>query len=223
MSGGSQGKKIRVVLADDHTMFRQGLREMLLTGGDIEVVGEAEDGRGALEEIRRHKPDVAILDVEMPGLDAREVLIRLPEVSPETQPVIVTVFAEARLARELVRLGARAYVTKNATLQELLAAVRSAARSPGGDNVLLAVPRGLIEGAGGAEDCELSERELEILLLVARGLSNRQVASELHLAEATVKRHLANIYTKLNVGSRGEAVRRALSKGWFTSHDVTRR
>ncbi|QYJ16898.1 Response regulator protein VraR [Rubrobacter xylanophilus DSM 9941] len=216
------GERIRVVLADDHTMFRQGLREMLLTGGDIEVVGEAENGRAALEEIRRHKPDVAILDVEMPEMDAREVLLRLPETSPQTRTVIVTVFAEARLARELVRLGARAYVTKSATLQELLAAVRSAARNTSGDNVFLAVPRGLIEGSGGTEGCELSERELEILLLVARGLSNRQVASELHLAEATVKRHLANVYAKLNVGSRGEAVRKALSKGWFTSHDVTR-
>ncbi|HEV8223737.1 MAG TPA: response regulator transcription factor, partial [Rubrobacteraceae bacterium] len=125
---------------------------------------------------------------------------------------------------ELLAQGASGYLVKSASLEELLAAVRAAAHSPlrpRGENVILAVPRSVLERVEERGEEEPSGRELEILLLAARGLSNRQIAASLTLSEATVKRHLANLYAKMDVGSRGEATRKALSEGWFTARDLT--
>jgi DNA-binding NarL/FixJ family response regulator len=216
---------IRVVLADDHTMFRQGLKEMLSTDEYIEVVGEAENGAEAVELAKKTLPDVVVLDVEMPVMGAREAMNRLLLLSPSPRIVVVTMHDDPRLVRELLRSGASAYLVKSASLEELLTAVHAAAESPAGphdENVVMVVPRGAFERAEKAtEDGGLSARELEILLLVARGLSNRQIAQSLRLAEATVKRHLANLYPKMGVGSRGEATSKALSEGWISTRDVT--
>jgi DNA-binding NarL/FixJ family response regulator len=215
---------IRVLLADDHTMFRQGLKEMLSTDAGIEVVGEAGNGQEAVTLARQMKPDVVVLDVEMPVMGAAEAMDAMLELSPRPRILIVTMFDSPRLVRELLARGARGYLVKSASLEDLLAAVRAAAKGPSGprgENVILAIPREVLQRVEKRGEEEPSARELEILLLAARGLSNRQIAASLSLSEATVKRHLANLYAKMDVGSRGEATRKALSEGWFTSRDVT--
>ena len=220
------GSRIRVLLADDHTMFRQGLKEMLATGGDIEVVSEASNGREAVALAERIKPDVVILDVEMPVMGAVEVMDRLLEVSPTPRVVILTMHDNPRLVREFLGRGASGYLSKSASIEGLLTAVRTAAESPLGlrqENVVLAVPREVLERVENDAEGEPSARELEILLLAARGLSNRQIATTLTISEATVKRHLANLYAKMGVGSRSEATSKALSEGWMTTRDLTRR
>jgi DNA-binding NarL/FixJ family response regulator len=219
------GSRIRVLLADDHTMFRQGLKEMLATGGDIEVVGEASNGREAVALAEKINPDVVILDVEMPVMGAAEVMDRLLEVSPVPRVVILTMHDNPRLVREFLGRGASGYLSKSASIEGLLTAVRTAAESPLGprqENVVLAVPREVLERVEYEAEGEPSARELEILLLAARGLSNRQIATTLTISEATVKRHLANLYAKMGVGSRSEATSKALSEGWMTARDLTR-
>ncbi len=220
-----KGSRIRVLLADDPTMFRQGLKEMLATGGDIEVVGEASNGRAALALAEKIRPDVVILDVEMPVMGAVEVMDRLLEVSPTPRVVILTMHDNPRLVREFLGRGASGYLSKSASIEGLLTAVRTAAESPLGprhENVVLAVPREALERVENDAEGEPSARELEILLLAARGLSNRQIATTLTISEATVKRHLANLYAKMGVGSRSEATSKALSEGWMTARDLTR-
>ena len=216
--------RIKVLLADDHTMFRQGLKEMLGTGGDIEVVGEASDGEEAVALAKKIKPDVVILDVEMPVMGAAEAMDLLLKVSPTPRVIILTMHDNPRLVREFLGRGASGYLSKSATLEGLLTAVRTAAESPLGprqENVVLAVPRAVLERVESEVEGDPSGRELEILLLAARGLSNRQIATTLTISEGTVKRHLANLYAKIEVGSRGEATRKALSEGWITTRDLT--
>ncbi len=214
-----------MVLADDHTMFRQGLKEMLSTDEGIEVVGEAENGEEVIKLAERTLPDVVVLDVEMPVMGAAEAMDRLLRFSPPPRIVVVTMHDDPRLVREFLGRGASAYLVKSASLDELLTAVRTAAEVPAeahDENVVMVVPREAFQRAERAtEEGGLSARELEILLLAARGLSNRQISHTLRVAEATVKRHLANLYPKMGVSSRGEATRKALSEGWISSRDVT--
>ncbi len=220
-----EGRAVKILLVDDHTMFRQGLKEMLSTDEEMLVVGEAEDGSGAVDLAAREEPDVVILDVEMPGMSAAETLEALLALSPAPRVLIVSMYDSPRLVRDLLGRGASGYLVKSASLEELLTAVRRAARSPqgsGGENVILAVPRSVLEKVEGGDEDRLSGREQEILLLAARGLSNRRISHALHISEATVKRHLANVYEKMGVGSRGEASQKALSEGWITAGDLTR-
>ena len=220
-----EGRTIKILLVDDHTMFRQGLREMLSTDEEMLVVGEAENGSAAVDLAAREHPDVVILDVEMPGITAAETLEALLALSPAPRVLVVSMYDSPRLVRDLLGRGASGYLVKSASLEELLTAVRRATRDPhgrGGENVILAVPRSVLEQVEGGDEERLSGREQEILLLAARGLSNRRISEALHISEATVKRHLANIYEKMGVGSRGEASQKALSEGWITAGDLTR-
>ena len=202
-------------------MFRQGVSEMLSTDEQIEVVGEAENGRQAFALAERLRPDVVLLDVEMPLMGARQVMERMLDNPPAPRVIIVTMHDEPRLVRELIGMGASAYLVKSATMQELHEAVHNAARSPMGpdEGVVMVVPPSVLEEREGADG--VSGRELEVLLMVARGMSNHQIAASLHLSEATVKRHLANLYPKIGVSSRGEAVRVALSRGWIGPYEMT--
>ena len=199
---------------------------MLSTDGGIEVVGEAENGAEAVDLARKTSPDVVLLDVEMPVMGALEAMDQLLGLSPPPKIVVVTMHDNPRLVREFLGRGASAYLVKSASLQELVAAVHNAAESPAeahDENVVMVVPREAFEQAERAtKEGGLSARELEILLLVARGLSIRQVSRALRVAEATVKRHLANLYPKMGVASRGEATSKALSEGWISTRDVTR-
>jgi DNA-binding NarL/FixJ family response regulator len=215
--------QIRVLVADDHAMVREGMAEMLSLNEDVEVVGQAGDGREAVELAKETSPDVVILDVEMPVMGAQAALRRLLELSPPPKVVIVTVFANQRLVRELLGLGASAFLTKNASSRDLAATVRSVTHvSPGDpDNVTITMPRDDFDAEELVES-SLSGREMQILRLAARGMGNKEVANTLHLSETTIKRNLSNVYGKLDVNSRGEAVSKAVSEGWVSSWDIAR-
>ncbi len=214
------GSRIRVLIVDDHTLFREGLSEMLATQAAIDIVGEARNGAEAIVLAQDKKPDVVLLDVEMPIMGGDESMGKIFEASPSSKVVILTMHDNPRMVRELVAQGASAYVVKSANRQELISAVRSAAQDEEG--VALSISQRTLDALEGRTRGPLSDREMEILLHVARGMSNTQIASRLKLSEGTVKRHLANIYNKLEVGSRSEAIRIALSEGWITSRDVGR-
>ncbi len=209
----------RVLLADDHTMFREGLAESLASYGGMEIVG-ATNAQGAVELARRSMPDVVIMQVQMPFERARETLNRIREISPAPKVVIVTMFEEPSMLRELLRLGISGYVLKSSSTAQLVGAVRAATLNPNEGNVVVGMPREMLEESEAGSAGVLSARQLEILLLSARGLSNSQIATHLHLAEGTVKRHLANIYRKMKVGSRSEAARKALQQEWITISDI---
>jgi DNA-binding NarL/FixJ family response regulator len=201
------------------------MAEMLSTDQGIEVVAEARDGREAVGLAREHRPDVVILDVEMPVMSGQVALRKLLDLRPPPKVVIVTVFADESHVRELLALGASAYLSKNSSMGDLISTVRAVAHGDRvgheGDGVILFVPRTALD-KDVPEESELSGREAEVLLLAARALSNREISEKLHLSETTVKRHLSNVYEKLGVRSRGEAARKALSEGWISAWDVSR-
>jgi DNA-binding NarL/FixJ family response regulator len=209
-----------VLLADDHTMFREGLAGLLSSYGGLEVVGETTNDQGAVVLARQTKPDVVIMQVQMPFERAREALERMRAVEPTPRVIIVTMFEDPAFVRDLLKLGATGYVLKSSSSRYLIATVRAAAFDPKARNVVVGMPRELLEEAEGGAEGVISARELEILLLAARGLSNRQIATRVHIAEGTVKRHLSNVYHKMEVNSRGEAVRQALLNEWITISDI---
>lgn len=211
---------IRVLLADDHALVREGMAELLSLNEDIEIVGQAESGEKAVALARRSKPDVVILDVEMPTMGAQAALEYLLKISPQPKVIIVSVLAEPSLVRRLIGLGASAYLVKNASMRNLLDTVRSVAHSQSRDNVIVSVPRESLREEQRTPELNLSRRQMEILRLTASGMRNKEIAEELDLAETTIKRHLADIYKKMEVGSRGEATRKAMAEGWISPVDV---
>ncbi len=195
---------------------------MLAVADDIEVAGEANTHERAAAIVSEERPDVVLLDLEMPGMGAEESMRRMLSLPQPPRVVIVTMHDEPRLIRRFIGAGASAYLPKSATLEELLAAVRNAAASPHSPSGVVGarvVPPEVLEDLDGRAD-DLSGRELEILLQAARGMSNQQIATSLHLSEATIKRHLANTYNKIGVGSRTEATQKALANGWISSFEV---
>ena len=212
---------IKVLLADDHTLFRNGLAGLLASYGGMEVVGSTPNGEEAVALVERTRPDVVLMQVQIPFERAKDVLTRMRAVSPPPKVVVVTMFESPRYLRELMGLGASAYLIKSASTQHLIGAIRAALFDPKGENVVVGMPRGMLEEAKKGSGGVLSARELEILLLAARGLSNREIGENLHIAEATVRRHLANAYSKMEVSSRAEATRKALQEEWITIGDVT--
>lgn len=210
-----------VLLADDHTMFREGLAGLLTSYRGLEVVGETANDEGAVALAREKKPDVVIMQVQMPFEKAREALEQMRAVEPPPKVVIVTMFENPDFLRDLLRLGASGYVLKSSSSRHLIAAVRAAVFDPVARNVVVGMPREMLEEAEGGAEGVISARELEILLLAARGLSNRQIAARVHITEGTVKRHLHNCFHKMEVGSRGEAVRKALHDEWITISEIT--
>ena len=210
-----------MLLADDHTMFREGLAALLTSYGGLEVVGETTNDQGAVTLAREKKPDVVIMQVQIPFEKAKEALDRMRAVEPTPKVVVVTMFEDPALMRDFLRLGASGYVLKSSSSRHLIATVRAAVFAPEGGNVVVGMPRELLKEAEGGSEGVLSARELEILILAAQGLSNRQIAGRVHLAEGTIKRHLHNTYNKMEVGSRGEAVRKALHDEWITIKEIT--
>jgi DNA-binding NarL/FixJ family response regulator len=212
---------IRVLLADDHTMFREGLARSLASYGGMEVVAEVPNDEQVLCLARQERPDVVVMQVQMPFERAKESLRQMRRLPDPLKVVVVTMFESPRYMRDLMDLGASAFLAKTSSTQHLIGAVRAAVFDPKDENVVVGMPREMLEEAEGGSDGVLSARELEILLLVARGLSNQQIAARVHVAVSTVKRHLANVYPKMGVGSRGEATREALMREWITIEDVT--
>jgi DNA-binding NarL/FixJ family response regulator len=214
-------RPIRVLLADDHTMFRQGLAAILASYGGMEVVAEVPNDEEALILARELKPDVVIMQVQMPFSRAIESLEAMRAFPEPPKVVIVTMFERPEYVRALTGVGASAYIVKSASSKHLVAAVRAAVLDPKSENAVVGMPPEMVEGTHDGAESFLSARELEVLLLAARGLSNERIASSLHIAEGTVKRHLANVYQKMGVGSRGEASREALLREWITIEEVT--
>lgn len=199
------------------------MAEILSTDPGIGVVAQAADGRAAVDLARKLMPDVVVLDVEMPVMSGQVALRKLLDLRPPPKVVVVTVFADESHVRELLALGASAYLSKNASMGDFISTVRSVAEERKGqdeNDVILFVPRGAFD-KDVTEESSLSGREAEVLMLAARALSNRQIAESLHLSETTVKRHLSNVYEKLGVHTRAEAARKALSEGWISAWDVS--
>jgi DNA-binding NarL/FixJ family response regulator len=214
-------RKISVLLADDHTMFRQGLAGILASYGGVEVLGEVPNDSEALRLAGELEPDVVIMQVQMPFERAKKSLERMRALPHPPKVIVVTMFEEPHYVRSLMELGASAYLVKTSSSEHLVAAVRAAVFDPRAKNAVLGMPTAILEESTDGVEGVLSARELELLLLAARGLSNRQIAASVHLAEGTVKRHLANIYQKMGVSSRGEAAREALLRDWITVEEVT--
>ncbi|MEU5264140.1 response regulator transcription factor [Amycolatopsis sp. NPDC021455] len=195
---------VRVVLVDDHALFRDGISQILRSEPDFTIVGEAADGKAGVEVIRREKPDVVLLDVEMPGPPVLETVARVRAISPETTILILSMHDDPLLVNRLIALGIGGYLLKNVTRMELLSAVRSAAGPS--DQVILAVSRGSLLNNDKPVPDRLSSREQEVMELTARAMSNAQIAGHLNISEATVKRHLYNVFGKLGAVSRIDAV-----------------
>ncbi len=200
----------RVVIACDRPLLRHALTEALLANR-ITVVGEGGEGPHAVAMTERYKPDVLVVDLEMWGAWLAEEMEKLRELSPNTRVVGVTRIDSHKQARDLLAAGASAYLGRSATMEELLLAIRTAMEPQKKNASMMGVSKRAVA---------LSERELDILSGAARGLTNRQLASRLHIAEATVKRHLANVYEKMEVHSRTEAVLTAIQEGWVTVWDI---
>src|SRR5215217_2650151 len=212
---------VRVHLADDHIVFREGLEAILAARQDVEVVGRSSTGQEAAALVEQTKPDLVITQLDMELQTAQEILSGIREASPESKIVVLTMFDNLHYLKALSTMGIDAYIHKSSSSKEVVATIDALGREQGGDNVVISMPRGLLERMGEGPMGTLSERETEVLVLAARGLSNDRIAEHLHLAPATVKRHLANIYLKIGVGSRSEAVRMALMEQWIGLTEIT--
>lgn len=193
-------KSIRVVVVDDHDLFRDGVTAILGHAVGIEVVGGGADATEAHELVLNMRPDILLLDVEMPGAGITATLGRLRRAAPGTKVIILTMHRDRILSAELRRMGAAAFVTKAASSAELIGIIRKvhASRIDSEDGCLPSALRAL-----------LSPREMEVLRLIAKALSNAEIASLLSISVGTVKRHVSNLYKKLGAASRLEAIRRA--------------
>lgn len=201
-------------------MFRQGLASILSSEDGLEVVGETSTGEEAAALVGEMKPDVVITELDMQLKTAEDILEGIRSASPGSKIVVLTLFDNLRYLQGLSRMGINAILHKSSSAEELIATLGTLSREPGGQNVVVSLPRKLFQNLGGETAGGLSERETEVLVLAARGLPNRLIAKELHISEATAKRHLANIYQKVGVRSRTEAVRKALEEEWFGIEDI---
>jgi len=217
--------KIRVLLAEDHVIVREGTRELVQHEPDMEVVGEASDGEEAIQLAAKLRPDVVIMDIAMPKLNGIEATEQIKELYPATAVLVLTAYDDDQYIFALLEAGAAGYLLKNVRGRELIDAIRAVYA---GESVLHpAITRKVIESflpAGKPAERRiaepLSEREMEVIRLAGRGMSNKDIAEELSLSVRTVQAHLGNIFNKLGVGSRTEAVLYALKKGWVALEDL---
>ena len=211
--------KLRVLFADDHELVREGLRALVDSQPDMECVGEAADGRAAVELVQKILPDVAVLDVSMPGLNGLEAAKKIKDCCPEVRLVTLTRHTDDGYLQQLLKAGVSGYVLKQSASAVLLAAVRAVAA---GNLFLDPAVTGKVVGnyvgkaAGlGARPHELSEREGEVLRMIAWGYSNKEIAARLDLSVKTVEAHKANAMRKLDMRSRIDIVRFAILRGWM--------
>ena len=212
--------KIRVLLAEDHRTVRQGVRLLLDAQPDVEVVGEAGDGRAALLLAREVAPDVVLMDVSMPGMNGLRATERLSEELPRVRVVALTRHTDRAYMQQLLRAGAAGYVLKQSDPSVLLQAVRAVAAGgsyldPAIAGKALSGYFGRKAGGGSVAEVNLSERETEVLRLIALGYSNKEIAARLSLSVKTVEAHKANAMRKLDMTSRIDIVRYAMLQGWL--------
>jgi two-component system response regulator NreC len=211
--------KIRVLLADDHAIVREGVKMILAKEPDFEMVGEAEDGQQALDLVERMKPNVVVMDISMPGMGGIEATQQVKERHPGVNVIALTMHEDESYVFKLLRAGASGYVLKRAAAQDLVQAVRSAAKGEAFlyPSVARKVVEDYLKRVETGEERErydgLTEREKEILTHIAQGLSNQQIAQKLYISIKTVQTHRAHILEKLGLHDRTELVRYAIRKG----------
>ena len=212
--------KAKVLLVDDHVVVRQGLKALFADEPDIEVVGEASNGREALERLSDLEPDVVLMDISMPGLNGIEATRQIQQHHPETKVVVLSMHANEEYVFQVLQAGASGYVLKQSDSMEVLTAIRAAVA--GGSFLSPPISRTVIDdyvrraearGHGGEPDL-LTSREREVLQLLAEGRSNREIAEELSISIKTVETHRSNMMTKLDLSSKTELIKYALRKGW---------
>ena len=218
--------KIRIVLADDHVLMRQGTRELLEREEDLEIVGEAGDGEQAVKLVTELHPDVALIDIAMPKLNGIEATRRIKAIYPSVAVLILTAYDNDQYVFALLEAGAAGYLLKDVRARDLVEAIRAV---NAGESVLHPVIARKVVNRFARRPGEpakeialesLTEREMQVLRLAAKGMSNKEIAKELVLSVRTVQGHLHNIFGKMGVGSRAEAVVQALRKGWLTLEDT---
>ncbi|MFC1953214.1 response regulator [Chloroflexota bacterium] len=217
--------KIRIIIADDHVVVREGTRELLQKEEDLDVIGEAGDGDEAVKLGKELKPDVAIVDINMPNLNGIEATKQIKALSPKTAVLVLTAYDYEQYVFAVLEAGAAGYLLKDVPGQEVIEAIRAV---HAGESVLHpAIARKamnhILHSGGKAKGFrvqELSAREVEILQLAAKGKSNKEIAQELTLSMRTIQAHLGNIFDKLRVGSRTEAVITGLKKGLLSLEDI---
>lgn len=213
--------KISVLLADDHTVLRQGIAQALELQGDMQVVAQAANGREAVALARKHRPNVALLDINMPEMDGVEAARRISAGLPQTGVIILTMYRRDDYIFEAIKAGASGYLLKEVELSELVRAVRAVAR---GEAVIDAAIAGRVmaelrTGAAPAEN-PLSDRDVEILQLLAQGKSNQEIADQLFLAEKTVRNRLSLVFKQLHLKNRTEAALYAFREGLANPPDA---
>ncbi len=213
------GEVIRVLLADDHPALRVGLRVLLDQAPDVEVVGEAGSGEEALAQIETLQPDVAVLDCLLPSLAGAEVAAKVQRQGLPTRVLALSAYEDEKYVRGMLEAGAVGYLLKSEAPERIVAAVRAAARGEGYFSPAVAAQMAAWVRGEGREGAGLTERELEVLRLMARGWDNRRIAQELVISEGTVKNHVTNIYAKLGVRSRAGAVAWAWQQGLVSPED----
>jgi DNA-binding NarL/FixJ family response regulator len=218
--------KIKVLIADDHAVVREGTRQILEQEADIDVVAEAADGEEAIRLAGISRPDVAIIDIAMPGVDGIEATRQIKALYPSIAVLVLSAYDDDQFVFSLLEAGAAGYLLKSIRGRELIDAVRQV---HAGESVLHpSIARKVLNRFVPAPDKPqrqkpsdmLSEREIEVLRLATRGLSNQNIADELCLSLRTVQAHLGHIFNKLQVSSRTEAVVHALKQGWVTLEDI---
>jgi len=205
----------RVLIADDHPLFRGAIARVVNEDDGLELVGEAVDGQEALEQIRALKPDVAVIDVRMPALDGSDVLTAVRAEGLPTNVVFLSAFLDSKTVYDAVAAGANAYLSKEAETSEIVRAIQAAAR---GETILgPEVQTGLAEQIRLREESDarprLSDREHEVLRMIAQGMSAPEIGERIHLSTATVKTHLQHLYEKLGVSERAAAVAEGMRRG----------
>lgn len=210
--------KIRLILADDHVMVRAGIRELLEGAGDLQVVAEAGDGEQAQALIQKHKPDVAVLDIQMPKASGIEVTRWIRSHLPEVGVLILTAYDDDPYVMAVLQAGANGYVLKTASPDDLVQAVRDVddGKSALDPAITRKLMTSLFKRPMESPVEELTDRELDVLRLAAKGYTNKAIGVQLAISDRTVQGHLAHIFAKLQATSRTEAVMRAVSLGWIS-------
>ena len=205
---GSSPNVIRILTVDDHPLLREGIAFLVKSQQDMELVAEASDGEEAIEQFRRHRPDITLMDIRMPNLNGTEAISRIRNEFPDARIIVLSTYAGDVQVLRAIKAGARGYIVKGHVHRELLDAIRSVhaghKRIP---------PEIAAEMADHVTDDELSSREIDVLRLVGAGNANKQIADKLSIAETTVKNHVSNILSKLGANDRAHAVTIALRRG----------